>query len=322
MSLFRKPGGGGFLNNVDLRIVGYGFESKEWESDNPKAKNSTYHTLTMRLDVLQDGADDAVQQFLRAGFFYPDTTTISDDGLTLLNEDGEELERPVIDEDSEAGRFLSALIEKGFPESDLSFGNFEAIIGRRIRTIKEVDRDEQIRIGRARLVKKLGPAKGKAASEEDAFEAGKRQDKKDKSKSYNLDFLSVAEVYDADDWTPDSKGKKKTAGKPAKEEKVPAKAGKPSKKAAEPDLDEKAVEVLTAILSEAKNNTVLKTQLTGKIVAYAMENDMEDAERDALRKIISSDKFLATEQGWTFDAKDKKQPVTLGESEGDGDDDE
>lgn len=311
MGLFRKQGGGGFLAGVTGAITGYSFDTKEWTSDNPKAKKKVYHTLSMGLTIRPDGAEEDVQQFLPAGFWYPEDQALSEDGRTLLTlEDGEavDLALPVIAEDSEAGKFLASLIESGkdkgldesaFPDNG---SNFEAMLGWRVQFGKALDTDRQMAAGR----KALG-VKARTATDTEILEAGKQQDKKDKSKSYNRTYLVVTDVF-GQAALPKAKGNGKGAVKNA----AKASAAKATKsKPKTDDGEQQAVDILMAILNDAKDNTVLKSQLSGKVVAYCFDNDIDDATREQLRKAIYSDEFLEQQQGWVFDKKDRKQPVSL-----------
>ena len=75
MALFKKQGG-----SFAGKLTALTFESKDWESE----KGKPYSTLTAKLVIEKDGADDSIEQYLPAGFFYPnDGQTISDDEETL-----------------------------------------------------------------------------------------------------------------------------------------------------------------------------------------------------------------------------------------------
>lgn len=311
LSLFRKPGGG-FLNGVCGVITGIKFESKEWEQDD----KDSYHTLTMGVTIRPDGADEDVQQFLRAGFFYPDTQGISDDGSTLTDADGNDLDRPAIDENSEAGKFIASALEAGvIEESDCgeNGSNFDALVGKRVEFEKRLDKETQIQIGRRALDKKK-KGSGKTASEEEALLAGRRQDKKDKKKFYNVDYLAIRKALGEAEVAKSSKSGKSSKGGDKKE----VKAEKSSKKSKGDDREAEAVKLLVELLGDAKNNTLLRSQLSAKVTAYCMDNDVEDDVRDELRKIIYDEKFLKSEQGWSYDPSGK-QPVSLA---GDEEDDE
>lgn len=290
MSLFKKQAGGftGKLNSLK-------FESKDWKSDNGKK----YSTLTAALEIEKDGADEAIQQFLPAGFFYPkDGQSISEDGETL--EGG-----AAVGEDSEFARLVQSAIEKGIDadtllDSDGNGTNFSALVGYRYEFGRQINVEKQMASGR----KKLGKKAAATATDEEIMKAGRQQDKKDKTKFYNHNFLVVANVFDKAEEKP-TKGKGKTS---AKADEKPAKKGK--KADAEPDYDA-ADALLIDLLASAKGNSINKGSLSSVIVRKALEDDMEDEERDAFRELLSSDEFLEREAGWTFDADDKKQPIAL-----------
>ena len=176
MSLFKKSGGG-FLNGVNAALAGYKWDETKWN----EGTKDEYKTLSLELQIQQDGAAEPVSQFLQAGFLY-DEHSISDDGLMVEGGD-----REVIGEDSEAGRFLQTVIERGFPEGDfnadesLGIRNLEALVGRRFTFGKELNKERQLAAGKKKLGKKAA-----GATEEELMLAGRRQDKTDKKKFYSL----------------------------------------------------------------------------------------------------------------------------------------
>lgn len=282
MALFKK-GGGGFLNGVDGTIVGYKFNTKEWESK--KKGGSDYSTLSVQIDVLQDGADEPVQQFIPAGFFYPENQSISDDGLTLESDsDG-----AIIRDDTDFARFVGSMIEAGFPEADLEAGegrNFEAMVNQRFTFKREVD-------------------------VEGTKQFGKRKDKKDPKKEYNRDWLLVAAYLGPAEASSKKGGAKKTAAKPAAK---PAPKGKAAK-AEEADTD-RADEAIVELVSAAKDNVIPRAQVSSAVVRYALTNKLAAADREALRKQLFDEDYLkdAAERGViSYNGKDKKQPIGLPE---------
>ena len=269
MSLPFRKSGGGFLNGVAGTIVGYNLDAKEWPG---KKGGDAYTTLSVELDILQDGADEPVQQFLQAGFLN-DEVTVSDDAQSLESED----DKSIIPEDSEFGRFLQSAVDASFPEEGLveaNLRNFAALVNQRFTFKREVD---------AEATAKFGKRKGKDGKE------------------YNRDLLLVSEYHGEVEAKSAMKGAKKTS--------APAKSAKSSKKDAEDFTEAEAV--LLAILADAKDNKLERTALSGKIVRYAVDNKLDNATRESYRKLIGSEDFLSREAGWSFDASKKGQPVEL-----------
>lgn len=294
MSLFKKAGGG-FLNGVNGIIESYKLEEKEWgEGDD------AYRTLTVQLLVKQDGAEEAVQQFLPAGFLY-EGQTVSDDQQSIEVADDAQ-GGPFVREDSEFGRFLASAIANGIPEDAFpeDGSNFEAMVGYRVTFIKELNKQRQMAAGK----KKLGKAKAAAASEEDIMKAGRRQDKSDKTKFYNHDMLLVSAVLGKGEEKAAAKGAKATTKAAAK----PATASKKAPKDAEEDF-EAADALLLELLAVAKDKTINRGTLNSLIIRKSLEDDMEDGVRDGFRKQLVNEDYLKRENGWTYDSEDKKQPI-------------
>lgn len=294
MGMFRKPGGGGFLNGVDGEIVGYKFESTTFEG-----KKGAYDALSVALTIRPDGAKEPVQQFLPAGFLY-DNVTISEDGLSLESED----ERTILTDDTEFAAFLQSMIDAGFTgfAEDHNGRNFEEIIGQRVTFKKAINEARQMASGR----KKLG-SKAKTSTPEEIMAAGRRQDKKDKTKFYNQDMLLVSAIL-----APAEKKAAAKKGAAASKTAKPAAAAKGKAKAAPAESDAPdAGELLKAILRAAKDNAVNRASLSSLIVRKALTDGIDAATREELRKLICSEEFLATEDGWVYDGSVKTQPVVL-----------
>lgn len=115
-------------------------------------------------------------------------------------------------------------------------------------------------------------------------ELGKRKDKKTK-KEYDRTNTVVSKVYDADEAP--SKGKKAAAGKSKGKEK-------------DNDLTDEADDILNGIIKEGKGS-VPAAKLSMILTKKLIKND----NRDALRKLILSDKFQAREEGWTVNSDDE-----------------
>lgn len=185
MGMFRKQGGGG----VTGVITAVTFDIKDWPGKNGK---QAYSTLSANVKLQADGATEAADRFLNAGFVY-EGMSVSEDGTTLLNE----AEGAIIQEDTEFARFIGSAIEKGVPESDLdeTGRTFTGLVGYRVTLINEVD---------AEATKQFGKRKGKDGKE------------------YNRTETRVSEVFGKEA----VKGAKKSASKPAA--KVAAKSDSPA----------------------------------------------------------------------------------------------
>jgi len=300
MGLFRKSGGG-FLNGVNGVIQSITFDSKEWGEG-----EDAYTTLSACVKVLQDGAEDAVEQYLPAGFLYEDMS-ISADGKTIEGgNDG-----AVIQEGSEFAKFVQSAIETGgIGESafDENGRNFEALEGLRVTFGKVLNKERQMAAGR----KKLGKAKAAAASEDEIMKAGRRQDKNDKTKFYNHDQLVVSAVLGREDVKPAKGAKAKAGAKAAAPKSTAAKGGKANGAAKTVEEDYTAADALLVdLLADAKGNTINKASISSLIVRKALADDMDNETRDGFRKLLASDEYLAREAGWTFAASEKNQPIAL-----------
>jgi len=297
---FRKSGGG-FLNGVAGTIVGVKFDSKTWEGAKGK---EDYTTLSVELNIKQDGADEAVQQFLSGGFLY-ENQGISDDGSELTADD----DRPIIAEDSEIAKFLSSAVEAGLDESPFVESNLRSLAGllnQRFVFKRVVDQDLMDRLQKA----------------------GKNPKRKGSDgKEYNRDLLLVAEYLGEAEAVATKKGAKKTtaASKPTATS-TAAKGGKTNGAAKNAEVDALVEQATTVLADILANNTdkdgnlvaIPRTGLSAKIVRYSTENKFSDDPkehndiREALRKLIGSEDFLSQQAGWSFDAKGKGQPVSVG----------
>jgi hypothetical protein len=259
-----KSGGGGFFNNVDGEIVGY-----EFTNMSPGANSEETDWLYFVPQIQVDGADEPQSQHLFFGSM--EDFDVSKDGLTVTANEG----NVRISEKTPAGLFLASLIDKGFDESqlpDITDGeplNLEPVIGTRIRLVQQIDEAGNAKRGKRKVKDK----------------------KTGKIVEYNRTNTVVAAVLGSADAKP-AKGAKgaKASAKPA--------AGK-NKKAAEEDLTDEAVAVLTDILSDAKDNTVKRNALSVPLAKKLIKNE----NREALKKMIQSEEFLETEAGWSYDAK-------------------
>jgi hypothetical protein len=179
--------GGGYLNGVDVTLVGYTFlvgDAAEIKKGNRKGEMFT--PLSLVPEFQEDGASETKTQRLLIG----DATNfgdVSEDGLTLDTPDGQ-----VFGASSEAGIFLASLCDSPvFPEDRFEDTNerinLEPMIGTRMRLVQEVN---------AEKTKRQGQQTGKD---------GKMYDRKD---------LKVGEVYSVAATGKAAKGKP-VAGKKA-----------------------------------------------------------------------------------------------------------
>lgn len=277
MGLNLKAGGGGFLNGVDGVIVGYRwtdqFNGEDFVPGNkPGTKDPKFHSLFMELTARVDGADEDIAQNFFAGNY--DDYVVSEDELTLTTEDEGECG---IGANTPAGKFLQSLVEAGFPESkfetDPNSINVEPMNGTRVRFGQQVVLDKQ----------------GKPK---------KRIAKKGKFKGREFDDTTtiIAQVYEV-------AGK---GGKTAKTE--PAKKGKKDKDEDEgADVETLATKFILKVVA-ANKGKLAKAKLSMALLKE--ENGLsKHPEREAIRKLLKSDDFLETEDGWGYDAK--KEIITV-----------
>lgn len=216
-----------------------------------------------------DGNDDTQVTALFVGS--ADDFTISKDGKTLTPVDDDNGLRV----NSPFSKFVNSLVEKGFPESSLPEDaiNFETIIGTRVRFVQVDDVDA------AGNVKKRKVLKGKF-----------------KGREFPQTHTEIGAVYE-----------------------LPGKAGKGVKaapkgkgKAVEPEVDEDdavatlATESLLALLKKAKGNSILKKKLPVQIINQV---GAKHPDREAVRKLVTSDEFLEAGEKWSYDSE--SQEITL-----------
>jgi len=268
-STFRK-GGGGFLNNVDGVIAGYRFTDEfNGEAFVPGKVNGKdkFHSLFMEISIRLDNATEDEMQNLFAGNY--EDYEVSDDGLTLAAAGGGECS---IGLNTPAGKFITSLVEKGFPEANLSDDeesiNFEPVLGTRVRFVQEV------------VIGKDGKPR-------------KRIAKKGKFKGREFDDTTtvIGQVYDL----PGKAGKKGAA----------ATSGKKGK-AADADEDDDSDEAIETLASETLVDIVKANKgkmAKEKLSMAILQKLMKHPSREAVRKLLKSDDFLEKENGWDYNAK-------------------
>lgn len=276
---------GGFLNNVDGVITGYEFTYQF--GDNAPKRGEETKNIYMALSARQDGADDDVVIHLYAapGEFGDNDRyfTISDDAKTLEPSEDD----MTLWAGSPLAGFINSLVQAGFPESNLSEDeiNFEPIVNTRVRFIQVEEIDKQT--GKVRMRKaKQGKYKGR---------------------EFKQTTTQVSKVLALP-------GDKAEKGKSASRTNGSGKgtmASKPGKKAETVDLNEIAKETLLDILTD-NGGSIGKAKLPVKILNKL---GAKHPYKEEVRKLIYSDDFLATEDGWSYDKSSKAQTITAVEEE-------
>lgn len=132
-------------------------------------------------------------------------------------------------------------------------------------------------------------------NEEATKKLGKRAGKD--GKTYDRQDLVITNVYDLP-----GKAAKPAAGKTA------AKPAGKVKKSAEPDFTGVATETVLAVLA-ANDGQVAKSKLAMKVTQKLLKHE----NREEIRILATSDEFLATKAGWTYNAK--KGIIAIAEEE-------
>ena len=116
--------------------------------------------------------------------------------------------------------------------------------------------------------------------EEETKRRGKRKDKKT-GKEYDQDVLLVGEVLALP-------GEKKAAGKVAGKS-----TAKSTAAATALDATEATDAALTAILGAAKDRTLSRSKVSSSVIGYALKAGLDGPTREAIRKQLSSDEYVA-----------------------------
>lgn len=308
---FKK--GGGFLDGVDVTFVDYQFTDEfngepfkpgKIKDDKGKLIDKP-HNVNAFITFQVDGAEEPTTTTLKvAGNF--DDWAISDDGHAMWDASYETIEEAEAN-DADAkqlpagtafAKFVTSFVEadatgqlvESLPEARI---DYSALIGARIRTVQKTD---------AERTKKYGQKKSKN---------GKSYDRKD---------LVVEQIYSFGGEEPVAQPTKPAVGNaksaPAKAatkattatKAAPVKAkGKPAP-APEPefDLDAETSSALKEVL-QAAGGSLKKGQLSMKLLNARMQHP----EREAIRKRVFDDEFLASVDGVSYDKA--KGTVTLDE---------
>ena len=173
------------------------------------------------------------------------------------------------------GKFIASMVEHGFDETELPEDeiNFEPIIGQRVRFVQVVNKE---------ATEKYGKRKARVGKGE-----------------YDRTDLAVSAVYGKADRKATRVSKKGNGA-------VAATPGRGKKQ------DEDVTELATATLLEilaANKGSIDKARLPNKVTLALVKHP----QRDEVRRLVYSDEFLATEQGWTYDQSSKTQTIELAE---------
>lgn len=273
-----RPSGfkkGGKLNDVDVTFVGYEFQSKTFTAKKGEHKGEEFTPMSVELQFLVDGADEPVKTWLKMGDA-ENWGEISEDGLSLGIDEGQSLSA-----NSQLGTFISSAVAAGFPEDELDDDptriNLEAMLNRRYRVAQNVNAEKTERFG-----------------QEVNRKTGQKYDRRD---------FVVTKYYGPVGAAASSK---KGGGASTKGGSTKA-AGKPNGKVAEPNIDALALETLLAVLADA-GGSIARAKVAG---AVTRKLGLKHPQRDAVAKLIYSDEFLGTQQGFSYDAADKSQLITL-----------
>lgn len=297
MGWYRKSGG-----SFKGRITSVELEQTDWtEGKKP------HSTFTAKLVIDKDGAEDALEQYLSAGFIYPDSgEAIEDNTLTG---------GAAVGDGSEFQGLVQSAVDNGMPEEVIGDGtNFDFLTNYRFEFGRVQDTDRQIASGSKKL--KITSTKdgeyvakgGKTYTEEQVMEAGRRKGKD--GKYYNQMRLVITAVIgevEAETSSKSSKSSKstsKTTTKDAAPTSVAAKNGKAngaakSKKEAEADV-EAMDSFLVALLEDAPKSTLKKNNLTGAVVKHAKDLP-EGWDRNTAINLLRDEEFLGRNNGWSYD---------------------
>jgi len=259
-----KSGGGGFLNNVDAKIIGYKF-TNDFPGENAKQDEET--KLYMILTVREDGADEDSETTLNGGggeFF-----EISEDGQTLTSVDADRA--PKLWSEGGIYKFIDSLVdaepligERLGDVEETKAQNFAAIIGTRVR-LKQV---AVIKDGKP-LMRKV--KKGKFAGKE-----------------FPVTNLAVEKVLEL----PAVAGAKAAAPKTGK--KNTNGSGKPAAAAAAAAVDTSAADnFVTSLLAAAKGNTVKLADINLPITRLAVKLQTTDEDREAIRALLTDAAYIS-----------------------------
>lgn len=267
--------GGGFLNNVDATIRDY--EIRDTFPGGSAADPSDPQIFIV-LKVQQDGDAATKETTLRAGS--GKFLTIKD-SHTLVNPEGTMAR---IWDKSDAYNFLQSaeaagLADGGIDDTTPDVLSFGGLINARVRLVQKADT-------------------GRMEARQKAGQNPKRVDEAT-GKEYDFTRLEVEKFYGYDSMATKPVGAGKTAAAAKSGNGVAPKAGAV-------DLTGEAVDVLTRILG-ANGGSIQRSQ----IAMLVTKAEQANPNREALRKLIWSEDFLANAPGIKFDRAGKTQEVSL-----------
>lgn len=268
-------GGGGFLKDVDGTIRDYTFTDEfngvPFVPGKKPDGNPKFHSLFGVVEIQVDGADETVSQHLFVG--NADDYEISEDGKTLVpHADDQQFSKS-----AGFSRLLASLVEAGFPEESLPEDefNFEAIIGARVRFGQEVVLD---RSGKpSKRVAKKGKFKGR-------------------------EFENTTTVVTAYYGQADDAEKEEAPAKASAKGSAPKAAAKSSKKAEpeEVDLNDLTGTTVIAAIENADGQVLNVAKLKMAVMNVI---GPKHAQRDAVIKLATSEKFYSALEGVKFSPK-------------------
>lgn len=252
--LFRKTGG-----TITGVVTGLGWDVKEWPAK--KAGGDPYSTLTAVLAIQPDGANESIDRYINAGFFYSDTMAI-EDNVIKCDEDA-----APIRETTDFARLIGTLVEKGFPESRLTAKDFSGIVGTRLTLTNKIDEA---------ATKQFGKRKGKDG------------------KPYNRDYPVIEAVLALPDEQRAAAAPKKN-GVAGKATPVAAKSKGKATLVPSADLDpNRGDEIMVQLLDATKDNTLAKGRVSGAMVKFQLDevaSGLSREERDAWRAYLITKEY-------------------------------
>jgi|SRR5579859_4832855 len=270
---------GGFLNNVDGKIVDLVATNNPDFGAASREQNSSFNALWLTLTTRIDGAEkDETSNIAMGG---GDDFVISDDGHQLVPASKD----AALWANTPGVRFLASGYANGIPDNTGAPGtpiDLTDFIGYRVRFVQVIDQD-----GMDRMAKKVKANPRKYPKYNDK---GQRQDKTDKTKYYDQRNPEIAQVYGKDDVevrprataaakSSTTSGAKSANGKTNGSVKAVA--------AADEGLAAFAGEVLVAVLQK-HDGQVKKTQLN----QFVTRDYAKDPRREDVRKFLFNDENL------------------------------
>ena len=265
--------GGGFLNNVDGRLLGF-----EWTAVPPNGQAEgewVYLVPSIRVD----GSDKDVTQHLFFGG--ADKYAISADGRSITMRDGSPV---TFGAKTPVGRFLTTLVQKGGDAIEAVLPNLEegaalnldGVAGSRVRFVQEKDEAGTAKRGQ-REVK--DPKTGKVAK-------------------YDRTNTVISAVYEVG------------SGAGAAKQAAPKTNGSGKAKAAAADASavaDLALEILLTVLGDTENGSISKAKLRVPVMQALGKNPL----RAEVIAYLFDDNNLSALKGVAYNPADKAQTISL-----------